>query len=396
FKKHQFALKTNLSSRWLISSFAMMGLAVLCKGPVGIVLPIIVILSFLTYEGHLKDFGEKSLKHLLIGALVFLAITLPWYVSVHLATSGEFTKEFFLGHNLSRFTSVHTGHHAPFWFYLPVIMIGFFPWIFFLIPAIWSSSTIKNFSANSEPSLDARTIRFCIIWAITIFVFYSLSQTKLPTYILPIFLPLSIIVAKWWQDKFKTNKSQNNKNQDLLRATQCLLFIIIIFDILFFKFFSGLILNLDSKAFFLPIALISFLYIAASVIGTAGALFKARITFICIITASIISQIIFVTMMLVPFAKARDAGSKAFTKRLSSNSVLYTYRIHPTRFSFYKRDKVIKLKDKSINHTLQQNSQQERYLVASKNDYQKLSKNSQLNLIEKNQVFAFYRVIPSS
>ena len=173
---------------WCILAGIFCGLSILTKGPVGVLLPLIILTGFLFVK---RQFDIKHLKVYFIIFFFALVVSLPWYLMIHFATQGEFTREFFFEHNLKRFTSVVGEHPGPFWFYIPVILGGFMPWTLFFISAI-----ISLFRHLLKKSFN-KLLLFSFVWIVIIFLFFSLSTTKLATYILLIFPPLSIITSYW-------------------------------------------------------------------------------------------------------------------------------------------------------------------------------------------------------
>lgn len=171
---------------WTILSGIFAGLAILTKGPIGLVLQLFILTVFLIYR---KQLNFKHIKIYFMISAIALAISLPWYITVHKATNGGFTRDFFFTHNLERFTSVVGEHPGPFWFYIPVLAAGFMPWTLFFIPALLNLT--KRFKKKSFN----RFIAFCIIWACVIFLFFSTCKTKLFTYILLLFPAISIITG---------------------------------------------------------------------------------------------------------------------------------------------------------------------------------------------------------
>jgi 4-amino-4-deoxy-L-arabinose transferase-like glycosyltransferase len=118
--------------RWYFYAFyAALGFAVLAKGPIGILLPALTLTVFMLWRGR-QDWRRWHPEGLFATALV----AGPWYVAVTWANGSEFLKVFILDHNLQRFATEVHGHPQPFYFYLPVLMLLFFPWTFVLIPAL--------------------------------------------------------------------------------------------------------------------------------------------------------------------------------------------------------------------------------------------------------------------
>lgn len=156
---------------------AMCGGAFLAKGPVGIFLPVASAFVFLLWKKPKDIFHPAAL----VGVVVALAIFLPWFWRANQLSEGKLFDEFFLKHNVGRFSHAMEGHRGPFWYYLPVLLAGFFPWSLFVIQRISASWKDKR-----EETL------LLLIWALIPLLLFSASQTKLPHYILPCLAPLSL------------------------------------------------------------------------------------------------------------------------------------------------------------------------------------------------------------
>lgn len=293
----EFFLKYKQSKKFSLWIGFFTGLAVLCKGPVGIILPLLIIIIFLIKEKF--SLGKKHLLQMLANIGIFLILVLPWYIAVDKATQGAFTQAFFLGHNFLRYTQIHTGHNGPWYFYILVIALGFLPWTLFVPNALKHS-----LHAARE---DSQLQKFCIVWILSVFVFYTLSRTKLPTYILPVFLPLSLLMAKWWLET-----------------------------------------KLSSKLFLLVIA--SYLLISCT--------------------------------CLPYFFLKQDYGSKKFIQSLDPQTMIFTYRIHPTRFSFYHRSQVRKISNiQALQAQIHSPSTFSRCLIISARDLPSIQK-----IIQKDKI----------
>lgn len=127
---------------------------------------------------------------------MFLAVALPWFIDVSLRNPG-FPKYAFWEESLLRFTTGARMHRSngPL-YYIPIYFAGFFPWSFFLFFAAW-----KRMKAWRKLRSEAHEAElFLLTWAAVIFVFFTLSRSKLPGYVLPALPPLSILAGKAWQD----------------------------------------------------------------------------------------------------------------------------------------------------------------------------------------------------
>jgi 4-amino-4-deoxy-L-arabinose transferase-like glycosyltransferase len=195
------------------------GVAVLAKGPVGVVMPAAVMLAFLAWAGKLRLF---LMRRLVLGIVAFLVVTLPWYVFVGVETKGEFLRGFFLDHNLNRFRDAMENHSGGPFYYLLVLFVGFAPWSAFFGLTAWYSfrgekgtddettkegaeepahaTSSTSSSALSYPRFPVAAhdaYRFLGCWAGVYLLFFTVSATKLPNYILPLCAPLALLTARW-------------------------------------------------------------------------------------------------------------------------------------------------------------------------------------------------------
>lgn len=181
--------ETNTRNRrgWMWLAWSAMALAVLSKGVIGIVLPGLALLGYTVWH---RDWGLWRRLHLASGLALFLLITAPWFIAVSLREP-TFPDFFFVREHFQRFAQA--GHHRPgaWWYFLPILVLGMLPWIGLLATALRPGDRSAAPSVNT--GVDAR--RFLLTWCIVVFVFFSLSQSKLPFYILPVLPPLALLVA---------------------------------------------------------------------------------------------------------------------------------------------------------------------------------------------------------
>ena len=181
---------------WYLLGFIFLGLGILSKGPVAIVIVGMTLLPFFILVKKLYYLVKNP--SFWFGFILFLVLVLPWYLAVHYATNGEFTKIFFGVHNFDRFTSVVAHHSAPLLFFIPVISVGFMPWIFCFPQAIYF--LLKRNKKDFLISTQEQFYWLSLWWFLIVFIFFTVSKTKLISYILPLYPPLSILVGLWlWQ-----------------------------------------------------------------------------------------------------------------------------------------------------------------------------------------------------
>ena len=180
----------------LFVAYLSLAFSMLLKGPIGLVLSLAVILIFLAAcsasPGAVFD-KLRSLKPV-AGAGIILLLCLPYYLIAHLSTNGAFTSEFFLHQNLGRFEGT-VNHQQPFWWYVPVVLGGFFPASLLLLSSgAWLRSLWQQ---RRQSSRQEAFLIFCAIWALVVFALFSAIPTKLPTYIAPMSPALAILAAAY-------------------------------------------------------------------------------------------------------------------------------------------------------------------------------------------------------
>ena len=171
---------------WMWVCWASMALAVLSKGLIGVVLPGFVLV---VYTLVARDWVLWKRLHLVTGLIVFFAVGAPWFVLIS-ARNPEFAWFFFVHEHFQRFTSTVHNRNAPLWYFVPLLLAGFLPWLAQLPGAVRLSFARSETAANGfRPTLMLG------LWAILIFAFFSISDSKLPGYIFPIIPALAVLAA---------------------------------------------------------------------------------------------------------------------------------------------------------------------------------------------------------
>ena len=169
---------------YLVGFYFCMALGMLAKGPVAPFLAAVIIVIFAA-AAHEWRLVLKTLW--LPSIFLFLVIALPWYVAVQIANP-QFFREFILEHNLARFSTNLYHHPEPLWYYLPVTALALAPWVVFVVAAFvdpvctwWA----ERKATQSPMDLELQFSIFACCWLVLPIVFFSISQSKLPGYILP-------------------------------------------------------------------------------------------------------------------------------------------------------------------------------------------------------------------
>jgi len=184
FEFYRATVTANRSERlWhCLIMYAAMALATLVKGPIGLAIPGMVIFCYLLIARKWRLLGEI---HLILGALIFCAIVVPVYLWAEFKNPG-YLQYFIWEENVLRFFTPHFQRGQAWYYYVIVIALGYLPWSV-LIP----STVIAHWKKNQLEDRDL----FLTLWIALPLLFFSLSSSKLPQYVLPIFPPLAILTA---------------------------------------------------------------------------------------------------------------------------------------------------------------------------------------------------------
>jgi 4-amino-4-deoxy-L-arabinose transferase-like glycosyltransferase len=177
----------------LATFYVFLALATLAKGPVAPFLAGVIVVLFAFAAGRAKIVLQTFWP---AGFFLFLIVMFPWYIAVQIRNP-EFFRVFILEHNLARFGTNLYRHHQPFWFFLPVALVSLIPWSIFVCAGIWE--TLRAWWTERRSlfdSGDALSV-FLVLWLTVPVVFFSLSQSKLPGYILPGLPAGPLLVAEW-------------------------------------------------------------------------------------------------------------------------------------------------------------------------------------------------------
>ncbi len=173
------------TARWMYIAWAATALAVLSKGLIGIVLPGAALVIYTLIH---RDWGLWKRLHLGGGLLLFLAVSAPWFVAVSLRNP-DFFHFFFIYEHFDRFLTKDLHRYHPWWYFVPILLAGVLPWLVQTADGLlhgWEKKDGQRFYPK----------RFLLVWAVSIYVFFSISDSKLPSYILPIFPALALLMGE--------------------------------------------------------------------------------------------------------------------------------------------------------------------------------------------------------
>ena len=175
--------------RWLFYGlYACAALATLTKGLIGFLIPGAVMFLWLLLLGQWRRLRPLYLPS---GIVLFAVIAVPWHVLVS-QRNPEWARFYFIHEHLERYSDKGHGRYQPFWWFIPILALGLFPWTGFAWPAFREG--LAGGWARRRENAEAW---FFAIWAGFIFLFFSCSRSKLIPYILPVFPPVAVLVGRW-------------------------------------------------------------------------------------------------------------------------------------------------------------------------------------------------------
>lgn len=177
-----------------IVAYLALACAALTKGPVGVVLPALVLAAALTPR---RRWRLASRYRPGLGVLIVVAVVGGWYALAMGLGGDSFVRKQVLKENVFRFlgaTQMKSGHSHPFYYYVPTLLAGLLPWTPFVLAAF--AAAVRSAAARRDPR-----VAFPLVWFATVFVFYSLADAKRSVYLLALYPPAALVTAWWWSQR---------------------------------------------------------------------------------------------------------------------------------------------------------------------------------------------------
>ena len=177
----------------MLAGWAALALATLTKGLVAVVLPAATVVVYSVWQ---RDWKLWTKLHLFKGLLLFLLIAAPWFIAVSIANP-EFAHFFFIHEHFDRYTSDVHNREGPLYYFIPYLLLGLCPWL------VTSLRTLVKPGFKWRPGNPGvfNPERFMWTFVVVTFCFFSLGQSKLPGYILPILPIIAVLSGGRLEDK---------------------------------------------------------------------------------------------------------------------------------------------------------------------------------------------------
>ncbi len=180
------------TSGWALLGWAALALATLSKGIVALVIPAGAFGAYMLLTRQWWIVGRLLPVR---GTALPLLICAPWFIAVTLRNP-EFPGFFFLHEHFARFLGASHGRPAPWWFFVVVQLVGFLPWTSLMVPAVLAGWRRAAAGASPAPRAAFDGDRLLVLWCVFTLLFFSLSQSKLPAYTLPLWPALALLCGR--------------------------------------------------------------------------------------------------------------------------------------------------------------------------------------------------------
>ena len=205
---------------WMWAAWAAMAAATMSKGLIGILIP---GASLVLYTLVTRDFAVWRRLHLRSGLPIYLALAAPWFISVSRANA-DFAQFFFIQEHFGRYlTTAHRRQHG-WWYFVPFVVVGAVPWLSILVwgaPRMWRDTKVNANGFSWQ--------RFGIIWSIFVFAFFSVSASKLPFYLLPMF-PVLVLLAASVLERVPARVLEQHTMAGTFVVLACLVAVLLAYD----------------------------------------------------------------------------------------------------------------------------------------------------------------------
>jgi 4-amino-4-deoxy-L-arabinose transferase-like glycosyltransferase len=246
-------------------------LAFYVKGFIGIVIPGLSILVFLLIE---RNFREILRMQLWLGVLIFVIMTLPWFIALWQHAGTEHLEVFFIHNHLQRFlpgsmagriSGSASGHHNPFYYYITEFPNGFLPWSILLIPVFYHAFS-RSGQANASNPVSGKGVLFAKCWFFAGIIFLSAASTKRTLYLMPIFASMAMLTALYI-DSTLISQSPNRIGKVFLWIFSILLLVIGLVFTPAYLYLKNTYLLVAPAGFFASLIVVSILVVVISLAG---------------------------------------------------------------------------------------------------------------------------------
>ncbi|MDO4178341.1 MAG: glycosyltransferase family 39 protein [Phascolarctobacterium sp.] len=312
----------NRTKYWYLM-YMFAGLATLTKGPIGFLLPGLIITLFLIWQ---KDFQVLTRCKLFSGVLLFLIVCMPWYLAMYAIHGMDFINGFLGTHNFLRATVSEHPKDDVIYYYTLVNILAIFPWTALIPMALYKQYKVDGFKIQP-------TDKFLIIWALTIFFFFQNMATKYITYTYPLLFPTFLYLGHYVAEK------ENVMDSKFCKAFVCTFFSILLIAAIYVDVKDIVV---SSTLFLVPVSLI---------VGAFGYKYLSRHNLSQAVRLGSMAFIFYLALIIsiaIPLAEkrsAKDVGLYLKQQKITDLAVYGKYSTSAVFYGDFTMQKVIKESD---------------------------------------------------
>lgn len=354
--------------RWFIAFWVASALATLTKGAIGLLFPVMVAFLFLAATRRLATlkalFAPKNL-------LIYFVVAAPWFIVETYINGWDFFNAFVIKHHIKRYADVISSHGGPPYYYLGVLLLGFFPWCALLPGALY-----KGFKEIKRK--DAGLYLYASIWFAFVLVFFSISRTKLPNYIFPLFPAGAILAGLTFADFIEEREGAGWRGFYGIAGVAAVL--------------SVALFALPSMDVRMDVPLpASLFYITGGIfalIAVFGAL-TTRLAMRSFVSICVLTTAFIVVMRICALPPANIYLQKTlydysvYSRVLGPDDVLATYEINMPSIAFYARRKIEKIENLNVCNIEEHAKRGRVLLITTPASYESVAELKALKVIDK-------------
>lgn len=309
-------------------------LGFLTKGIIGIVFPFGVLTFWLLWVGPWRPLWKLVSP---VGIFLFALMVSPWLILAQ-KENPDFLWFFFVREHFLRFTTTMHGKTEPFYFYLPILIGGLTPWLFYMIKA-WRNQYLR------ESFFDVRETKLLVVWFSLIFVFYQLSSSKLAPYVAPLFLPLVLFAAcifrLYEQKPLQISPAREIVYRAAVILQSCILCVALVLPPVLKQYSDaakGLVVMVSEKWwFYIAIPMLSLVLMMFLPDWIQKKFQKGWFFTIYVLCALFLGGLVFpLNDFLSPYRSAR-VTREAIARFVPADELLYQYRVNFYGIDFYNK-----------------------------------------------------------
>jgi 4-amino-4-deoxy-L-arabinose transferase-like glycosyltransferase len=190
---------------WIAAAFGF-----LAKGPVAPVAMLLVMVPYYLWERRATHARPPSWRAWLVGLALFAAIAAPWFAALWMRAGGGAVAQLLGHYTFGRYTGTIENQGGPLWYYVPVLILGFFPWIAFFPSALaFGIKHLREPAATTPERGLQQLVRLAVTWVLVPFIFFSFARTKLPNYIALELPAFALLVALYFESVAERVRSRS-------------------------------------------------------------------------------------------------------------------------------------------------------------------------------------------